>query len=108
MTTIIERVAKGAALLDTKVPGWVNRVDLPTFSFTSGMNCVLGQVYGDFHTGVEALELEDESPTGTKIQEHGFDWYPGVFIEASELGTEWVRLITGRQGARVPAASATV
>jgi len=41
-----ERIAKGAALLDEKAPGWRSRVDADTLEMSSCARCVLGQLDG--------------------------------------------------------------
>ena len=40
-----KRIAAGIALLDEKVPGWCERVDLTTLNLGSTLFCVLGQVF---------------------------------------------------------------
>jgi hypothetical protein len=38
-------VAKGAALLDDKQPGWAHQIDLTVLHLSSGEECVLGQLF---------------------------------------------------------------
>lgn len=45
MLTIEQRVAKGAAWLDEKYPGWWAKVDIATLAVSSCRKCVLAQVY---------------------------------------------------------------
>lgn len=45
MTTIEARVARGAAWLDEKYPGWFNVIDLGTLKLSDCHQCILGQVY---------------------------------------------------------------
>ena len=52
-----EAVAKGIQLLDEKVPGWHERIDLRDFDMSSGARCVLGQIYGTYEKGLCELEL---------------------------------------------------
>lgn len=47
MSTIAERVARGAALLDEREPGWHQRIDLETLDMELPCNCVLGQLHHD-------------------------------------------------------------
>lgn len=49
------RVAVGAALLDQTVPGWWQRVDLETLDICRYNRCVLGQLFGDWIVGLDAL-----------------------------------------------------
>lgn len=60
------RIDCGAALLDQRVPGWADRVSLERFDIRSDRRCVLGQLYGDYDTGLHELGLY--SGVG-----HGFD-----------------------------------
>lgn len=48
----------GAALLDTYRPGWFRNIDLFTLDQCSTVNCVLGQTYGEYYKGLEALDVE--------------------------------------------------
>jgi hypothetical protein len=50
-----ERIGRGVALLDAKVPGWV--VDRARLSVGSLDRCVLGQVFGNFDRGLQVLGL---------------------------------------------------
>lgn len=45
MSTTAERVARGAAWLDEKYPGWFNKIDLSILDLADCTQCVLGQVY---------------------------------------------------------------
>ena len=56
MATIDQRVAKGAALLDRDGPeGWRGRIDCETLDLARCRDCILGQVYGEYGTGVGKL-----------------------------------------------------
>ena len=64
--TIAARVARGAALLDEKQPGWVERIDLGALWMRDTCGCVLGQLYEDpadpmrddgYWLGLRALEI---------------------------------------------------
>lgn len=49
--------ALGADLLDRKSPGWHWRVDLETLALHRMDHCVLGQLYGNYLLGCDALGL---------------------------------------------------
>lgn len=49
-------VARGAALLDEKVPGWYTRVNVETLKMESCVQCMLGQLFG--HNVETALGTE--------------------------------------------------
>jgi hypothetical protein len=95
-TTIAERVAKGAALLDEKIPGWADRIDLHRFYIGSTCDCVLGQLHdGSYTDGMYALTRDTE--------DHGFMWTASPAdagaeeAEIAELETEWRRVIEARR-----------
>lgn len=55
-----ELVKKGAALLDDRCPGWATIINLETLTMSSVQKCVLGQVFGNFATGLSILCLKDD------------------------------------------------
>jgi hypothetical protein len=108
MTAIAERVARGAELLDGKLPGWDDRVDLAALDLESCTMCVLGQLFAlaarerspdstGYYTGLTAL--------GIGALAYGFTAAEGETW--AELTAEWRRLITARRLARVPAGAAS-
>lgn len=120
-STIAERVQRGAALLDTRFPGWVDSVDLSTLNLASGCDCILGQKFGDFRAGARQTHLAVETssvPMGERsrdqLQEYGFlvNYNFGVGLanwslaevarvdrEYAELTDAWAKLITDRRAA---------
>jgi hypothetical protein len=100
MSTIAERVAKGAALLDERRPGWPERVNVATLNVDDCWRCPLGQVFGGYASGVFALNLGDHDTIA-----HGFagthdeagDDLPVSDEELAALTAEWARVITERQ-----------
>jgi hypothetical protein len=53
---IIERVERGALLLDVERPGWAEKIDLGRFYIDSCFECVLGQLYGEYGDGLDELK----------------------------------------------------
>lgn len=51
------RAAHGVELLDEKVPAWRDHIRPQHLRITSASLCVLGQLYGDFGRGRDALGL---------------------------------------------------
>jgi hypothetical protein len=107
------RVAKGIALLDEKIPDWVDRIDLDTLDIGNGNHCVTAQLssVGDWIPGMQMLGLEAGDHHTGSYTEHGFntesfydvaDYKPW---EARDTLTEiWKRRITERrQQATTPA-----
>lgn len=101
-----ERVAKGAALLDERLPGWWNKVDTKNLDTGDLDHCVLGQLYGDYVRGILSLLglVAPDRPSGL-----GFDMKtnlvqpPNMTLwrrEAEALNQEWVKAIEARRAAR--------
>ncbi len=97
MSSITERVERGAALLDEKRPGWWRDTDLATLDIRSPCGCILGQLgtqLGDegrlsrFATGLDAVCLD-----GPEARDYGFDW--GVEISDDAWEAEAERLVGG-------------
>jgi len=102
------RVAKGAALLDKKRPGWEQDIDLDALDIQNGTCCVTAQLSGvqSWWRGMNMLELT-EGDNGTYIA-HGFnaeaDYVNGEAVTAEydqmavydTLNTLWKDLISQR------------
>lgn len=98
-----ERVEKGAALLDQRVPGWDQQIELYRLSIASIYNCILGQLYGDYGYGYRALNLGYEGCTCIQCQTNPSPGLPGEFgfvgtneVSDRTLTTAWKRLIRKR------------
>jgi hypothetical protein len=88
-----ERVAAGAALLDRKVPGWAERIDLAALSIASCTRCVLGQLAPDVDGcgfdpdfGFDAGDLDRNERVIARLGEY------------AALDAEWKRVIRERLG----------
>jgi len=55
LPTYAAEVAQGAALLDRALPAWPVKVDPGRLDLSLADTCVLGQLYGDYAFGVDAL-----------------------------------------------------
>ena len=102
--TITERVAAGAAALDEREPGWHERIDLARLATSSCRRCVLGQVFGRFITGREALGTDGAELGDRETIAFGFavtgDEKAADKPDAREyplLDAEWKRVIGARQ-----------
>lgn len=67
------RVAKGAALLDEKRPGWERLIDLETLDITSGADCVTAQLSGSAHWHAGMMQLGLTSGDSGTYVAHGFN-----------------------------------
>lgn len=87
------RVRAGIALLDEKVPGWHERIDLDRFAMNSCDRCVLGQLFGGFVAGALAIGFEmsgsDEVAAGFDL-----DWGEVGYRTLTRL---WTYVIRQRQ-----------
>ena len=55
--TIAACVDNGATLLDEKRPGWFREIAMDRLAMSNCTDCVLGQVYGSYWSGCNALGL---------------------------------------------------
>lgn len=90
--TARQRVVLGIDFLNQHGPkGWFRKVGAAIrakkFDISIANHCVLGEVYGDFYTGQEKLNLEGIGDFYPSIQ-YGFDSGSGVSFE--ELQAEWI------------------
>jgi hypothetical protein len=52
-----QRVRRGATLLDRERPGWADEINTRTLDVRFTEVCPLGQLYGDYEDGLDALHL---------------------------------------------------
>lgn len=67
-----EQVRAGIALLDQKVPDWRDQVDVAELDMVEYRQCVLGQVYGSYHDGLDELDLDDAGAVAYGFQVPSF------------------------------------
>ena len=75
-TTMEQRVAAGAALLDQKNPGWRERINVEELQLWSRFQCILGQLYGVYETGLGALGAYGNDGYNNELDwaiRHGFN-----------------------------------
>ena len=85
MSSITERVERGAALLDAKRPGWWRRINLRRLDIRSACDCIAGQL-GGYSDTLRALGLLD----GEEDVEHGFE---AIDPDGDVLAGEYHRLV---------------
>ncbi len=69
-----DAVARGMALLDEKVPGWRERIELRDLDMTDCQLCVLGQIFGDYMDGLDEVLPEALIALGRDIEaDAGFE-----------------------------------
>jgi hypothetical protein len=113
MSTITERVEKGAALLDEKRPGWWRDIDLLTLDIASRCGCVIGQLAGITKASDRGLVYEAATRSlgvgytaeismgfeAPMTREFGGDRGTAIAAEYAALTAAWRDLITGRRTA---------
>jgi len=99
---INDRVARGAALLDSESPEWLDIINLDELSMSSDERCIIGQTYRDYDTGCAAL-FDAECPCAAHTPEvltHGFE-VSVVGGSYRQLGDAWRALILARRNPQV-------
>jgi hypothetical protein len=56
-----QRAGRGASLLDDRDPGWAARVNPRSLELSDGAACVLGQLHGEFRSGLRRARIIDLS-----------------------------------------------
>lgn len=93
-----EAVQKGYALLDEHKPGWINLINWETLDLSGTYNCILGQLYGSYFRGCEALHL-GSCTCCAEFEETGSDYgfnIPGDDFITFEMLEELWRTATGK------------
>ena len=72
------RARRGAGLLDDRDPGWAARVDAVSLALEDGRACVLGQLWGEYRSGLGRARVLDLSSA------------PGRFVSPVDLGFQAV------------------
>lgn len=84
--TMSERIQRGIALLDERVPDWRTRVSARRLNTNSPWDCILGQLFGTYSTGLSNLGLGSVYPY-TIGKAYGFDIENGE--EYADLTAAW-------------------
>lgn len=105
-STITERVARGAALLDEREPGWHQRINLERLWMRMTCDCILGQLYDPGQDDVKSEYQDDGYWVGLRalnIPAHPVR-YPEAYGFAAEdtgeynaLDKAWRELIGSRR-----------
>lgn len=73
MDFLRERVIHGARVLDRFEPGWRERINLERFAITDCMDCILGQLFGDYIDGLNNLRERLPDRDGDLAAYFGFE-----------------------------------
>lgn len=95
--TVEQRVAAGAAWLDEHEPGWADRIDVAELDVGMSCSCVLGQLDGDFHDGMQerGLSVARAGQLGFTLTEDESSM--NVSDEFDALTAAWRQLIETRR-----------
>jgi len=78
---------RGARLMDRSAPGWALRTDPRRLHLGSGVDCVLGQEYGNYPAGLMCLDLH-----GLQAAWYGFTLIAVLGVPGSLPCGSWDRL----------------
>lgn len=99
----MDRVEKGAAYLDDRYPGWVERIDLDKLDMLNATCCVLAQASGkNYHTLPPAVR---ESAVNLGFTLHDTAEYDSSWVV---LTNSWADLIRRRRAVASPAQATQV
>lgn len=95
-----EKVARGAAMLDSRYPGWERLINVHNLDLGDPQYCILGQLNASssmtpFSTGLE--DLFGEGASLVDAIAHGFD-SPYGYSGYPELDAAWKTQIYTRRG----------
>jgi hypothetical protein len=94
MSKIRNRVREGALLLDLYDAQWRQRINVRRLDVSNRTTCPLGQLFGDYMSGLRKLGIPSPSASLYGFERAGRSY----FVEArhpewKELREEWVRAI---------------
>lgn len=89
-----EAVARGRALLGSNLPGWRKLVNKYRLSMSHAQNCILGQIFGDYDRGLDALNFtrDDAVYYGFICEKASYDYDPAgeyTCIPCTKLAEAW-------------------
>ena len=91
----VDAVARGAALLDKKKPGWARKVDMRTFTMLYPDTCTLAQCFGTYEQGRQKLKLDDKQSGDLGFSGRIFEFFIGH--ELLDLNGLWRKAILKRR-----------
>lgn len=95
MSTIEERVARGAAYLDATENDWPDRIDLDRLNLAVGVDCIWGQLVGGYWLRPKAVVDAESFGFNPDYRLPDEKWVEAV----DALTAEWRRVITERRAA---------
>lgn len=96
--SIEARVMAGIEFLDEHEPGWDERVDTDTLDMSNKLDCVMGQLHGDWDEAVIFYGWRIVTPVRLGFWAMGLDDTETFYEEVTRL---WVAEIDRRDNARL-------
>ena len=93
MTDYKQRVQKGAALLDERSPGWLDRVNVRNLDLGSCFDCVLGQLGGTYKDETRRLGMNHEDSIEYGFNVPSLDDLREERLQYEALTDEWRKYI---------------
>lgn len=81
----VEAVNRGVEFLNKNSPGWRSKINADTLYISSHNSCILGQLFGDYGKGIDALNLE----CFDQRVEYGFTHPWDNTVQFPELDDAW-------------------
>ena len=104
-----DEITAGMDLLDNKVPGWEDKVDLDRLNqyesrWTDDCGCILVHVFGDYHDGLDEMKISKHNAEkygfviGSDSVTIGVTTAQDVHRSYKTLTAWWKRLFRARYG----------
>lgn len=94
---------RGASFLDdTLGKEWTSKIDTEILDIASSNNCILGQIFGSYHDGIDAIfsQMTRITPIESHPSEYlGFCGDSYFDYTYSELNDAWIKVVEEKQGA---------
>lgn len=87
-----QRVSAGAKFLDSVNYDWANKIDISSLEMYDGDSCIVGQLYGDYETGLSRLGI-----SSTEAMSYGFE-DESYEVTYTELTAAWKAYLTVKPG----------
>ncbi len=90
-------VREAAAHLRAVEPDWYNKIDTTKLDMSDIHNCILGQVFGIFTLGADAMDIEGQLAFGGNDLSLAF--CPSL-VEKEHIQPEWLNFINYLRGSQ--------
>jgi hypothetical protein len=92
-----KRCRDGAAFLDERRPGWADEIDLESLRMESSCHCILGQLEGNFHDGMDELSIYEPEDYGFDLSDVSMNDDDSAIRHWEILDRVWIQLVRVRQ-----------